>query len=70
MKKIARIPVEDLLKKTNSIYKLVILASRRASELNTGMPKLVEFNSERPGSIALEEIGQGKVTFKVGSSNK
>ena len=53
--------VQDLLKKTNSLYKLVVLASKRAAELNSGAPRLVEENHEKISSIALEEISQGKV---------
>ena len=56
---------DDLLKNTgNSIYKLVILAAKRAIELNNGMPKLVDHAPGKSGSIALEEIKQGKVRLK------
>ncbi len=58
------IPIQDLLKKTDSIYKLVVLASKRATELNAGAPKLIEFNHEKVSSIALEEIAQGKVKIQ------
>ena len=55
-------PVQDLLTKTDSIYKLVVLASKRAAELNAGAPKLVEADSsEKISTIVLEEIAQGKV---------
>lgn len=52
------------MNKTNSMYKLVILASRRALELNEGSPKLVETDSKRVTTIALEEIRRGKVSIK------
>jgi len=53
---------EDLIKNTdNSIYKLVILAARRAIELNGGMPRLIEGNLGKNGSVALEEIKEGKI---------
>jgi len=53
---------QDLIKNSdNSIYKLVILAARRAIELNGGAPKLIEESPGKTGSIALEEIRQGKV---------
>lgn len=55
------VPVQDLLAKTDSIYKLVVLASKRAVELNAGAPRLVEADSEKISNIALEEIAQGKV---------
>ncbi len=59
------VATQELLKTTDSLYKLVILASMRAGELNCGAPKLVEFDSEKVSSIALEEIAEGKVKMKV-----
>lgn len=60
------VPLEEVLDKTDySIYKLVILASRRALEIAEGQPKLVETNSStKPSTIALEEIAAGKVVLK------
>jgi DNA-directed RNA polymerase omega subunit len=60
------VPLEQLLDKSNhSIYKLVILASRRAQELAEGQPKLVDVSSTiKPSTIALYEIAQGKVFIK------
>jgi len=54
---------EKLLDKSaGSIYKLVILASKRALEIAEGQPKLVDENpSAKPSTIALEEISEGKV---------
>jgi DNA-directed RNA polymerase subunit omega len=59
------VPIQDLLAKTNSIYKLVVLASKRAVELNAGAPRLVEADGEKISSIALEEIAQGKVKLET-----
>jgi DNA-directed RNA polymerase subunit omega len=58
------VAIQDLLSKTDSIYKLVVLASKRAMELNAGAPKLVESDSEKISSIVLEEIAQGKVRLE------
>ncbi|MBU3934291.1 MAG: DNA-directed RNA polymerase subunit omega [Candidatus Omnitrophica bacterium] len=58
------VPVQDLLARTDSIYKLVVLASKRAVELNAGAPRLVEADGEKVSSIALEEIAQGRVKFE------
>lgn len=58
-------PIEELLAKTGSVYKLVILASRRASELTAGAPTLIDAPREKKVStVALEEILQGKVGIK------
>ena len=59
------IGVDELMKKTNSIYKLAILASRRAYELSQGSGKLVEADSSaKPSTIALKEILEDKITYK------
>lgn len=57
---------ERLLDKSNgSIYKLVILASKRALEIAEGQPRLVEDSpSTKPSTVALREIVQGKVECK------
>lgn len=59
------VPLEGLLDKVGSIYKLVILASRRALELNEGSPPLVETKNEQKASIALEEILEGKIRCRT-----
>lgn len=58
------VAIQDLLSKTGSIYKLVILASKRALELNAGAPRMIETDSEKISSIALEEIAQGRVKIQ------
>ena len=57
---------EKLFDKTGSMYKLVILAAKRALELSNGSPKLVETNlKEKPPLTALREIAGGKVALKA-----
>ena len=58
--------LEKLLDKANdSVYKLVILASKRALEIAEGQPKLVEVNSSvKPSTVALLEISEGKIKYK------
>ena len=58
------IPIEELIKKIGSVYKLVNLSARRAAELNVGMPPLVQSESKKATTVALEEIRQGLVTYK------
>jgi len=60
------VPVQDLYNKTNSMYKLVVLASMRAVELNAGSPRMVEVDTEKVSSIALEEIAHDKVKLETG----
>lgn len=66
------VPLENLLDKSGgSVYKLVILASKRALELAEGQPKLVELNSStKPSTVALHEIAEGKVQYKKKLSAK
>ena len=60
----ARITVEDCLKKIDSQYDLVLLAKERTSQLNAGDPSLVPPNNDKNTVIALREIGEGKVSIK------
>jgi len=61
----ARITVEDCLKKVDSQYDLVLLAKERTSQLNAGDPPLVSANNDKNTVIALREIGEGKVSIKA-----
>ena len=61
----ARITVEDCLKKIDSQYDLVLLAKERTSQLNAGDPALLPENNDKNTVIALREIGEGKVSIKT-----
>ena len=60
------VALEKLLDKSSgSIYKLVILASKRALEIAEGQPKLVDVSSSmKPSTVALHEIAENKVYLK------
>ena len=58
----ARITVEDCLKKVESRFELVILAARRAKMIMRGAKPLVE-SDNRPIVSALREVAEGKVKF-------
>ena len=65
------VPLEKLLEKTGSLYKLVIVAAKRALELNDGVPRLVEASpKEKPALVALREIAEGKVGVKIKKQGK
>ena len=69
----ARITVEDCLKKIDSQYDLVLLAKERTSQLNAGDPALVSEDNDKNTVIALREIGEGKIsinTLKESAINK
>ena len=61
----ARVTVEDCLKKINSQYDLVMLAKERTTQLNAGDPPLVPEDNDKNTVIALREIGEGKVSIKT-----
>jgi DNA-directed RNA polymerase subunit omega len=69
--------IDELLERVDSRYTLVILAAKRAREINSYynqlgegrgefIPPLVETGDLRskPLAIALEEIAEGKATFE------
>ena len=58
--------IDKLLDKMHSIYKLVILASRRTIELADGAQKLVDAPVDfKPANIALKEIMEDRVVYKA-----
>lgn len=57
-------PREKIFRKEDSIFKVTIIAAKRAIELNNGSPKLIETLSKKVSTIALEEIVQGKIKYK------
>ena len=61
----ARITVEDCLKKIDSQYDLVILAKERTTQLNAGSQALVSQDNDKNTVISLREIGEGKISIKT-----
>ncbi len=60
----ARVTVEDCLRKEENRFSLVLLASRRAKELIAGSTSLVKTKGNKAVVSALREIASGKVRFK------
>ena len=61
----ARITVEDCLKKIDSQYDLVLLAKERTTQLNAGSQALVSQDNDKNTVISLREIGEGKISIKT-----
>jgi DNA-directed RNA polymerase subunit omega len=59
----ARITVEDCLKKVENRFALVLLAAERTKQLLKGSAPLVE-SDNKDGVISLREIAAGKVTIR------
>jgi DNA-directed RNA polymerase subunit omega len=56
--------LDVLVKKVDSKYTLVVLAAKRAREIMNGDAALVDSKSNKPVTMALEEVAQGKVVFE------
>ena len=59
----ARVTVEDCLRKINNRFALVVAATRRTRQILEGAQPLVE-SKNKPPVIALREIAAGKVRIK------
>jgi len=60
----ARITVEDCLKKVENQYDLVLLAKERTTQLNNGAEPLVPEDNDKKTVISLREIAEDKVSPK------
>ena len=61
----ARITVEDCIKHYPNRFELVLLAARRARQLQNGMSVMVEEESKKPAVQSLKEIGDGQVSWET-----
>ena len=55
--------IEELKKKSDSSYTLVIQASSRARQLMDGAQTLLEDDEQKPLSQAISEINRGLITY-------
>ena len=56
--------LDILVNKVDSKYTLVVLAAKRAREIMSGETPFVESKSNKPVTIALEEIAQYKISYE------
>lgn len=57
--------LESLMTKVDSKYTLVTLAAKRARELTDGEEPLVDVESTKVVSIAMEEIDQSQISYEA-----
>jgi len=57
------VPLEDLMDKVDSKYRLVIIAAKRSRQLNQGTAPTIQSKGYKPTYIALEEMAAGKVEY-------
>ena len=56
-------PLSSLLSKVDSRYTLVVATAKRARQLSEGAHKLTRCISEKPVTIALNEINENKISY-------
>lgn len=56
--------INEIRKKADSRYTLVVLAAKRARDIIEGKPTLIDEDSERPVSIAALEIADDLITYR------
>lgn len=59
----ARITLEDFLQHTSDRFELVVLASQRTRDLESGSPLMVERDNDKNTVVALREIAKGHVNL-------
>ena|GEM_PF-396047 len=55
--------IKDLMRNMDSRYTLVITAAKRARQLTGGAEPLTRFRSDKPVTLAIHEIAEGKVDY-------
>ena len=63
----AQVPIEDIMEHVDSKYRLVIVAAKRAKQLNRGAAPLIQPRNVKPTYQALEEMSTGKLAYEVES---
>lgn len=56
--------LSSLLEKVDSKYTLVVAVAKRARQLVDGQPKLTKVESNKPVTIAINEINDEKITYE------
>lgn len=56
--------LDVLVRKVDSKYTLVVAAAKRAREIMDGDPPMVEIRSNKPVTVALQEIAHGKLSYE------
>ena len=61
----ARVTVDDCLKRIPNRFQLTLAATYRARQLTMGSTPLVEAGRDKPTVVALREIAGGKVGLEI-----
>jgi len=55
--------IGSLMNKVDSRYTLVVATAKRARQLVDGSHKLTRVNSDKPVTVAINEISENKITY-------
>jgi DNA-directed RNA polymerase subunit omega len=61
----ARVTIDDCLKKIPNRFNLTLAATYRARQLTLGSTPMVEVDRDKPCVVALREIAAGKVGVEI-----
>lgn len=56
--------IVSLLKKVDNRYSLIVLTAKRSRQLIDGAKPLIDMDSTKPVTIAINEIDQAKITYE------
>ena len=56
--------LSEITKKADSRYTLVVQVAKRARQLVDGQKPLVTVDSDKPVTIAIHEVNQGKIHYR------
>ncbi len=56
--------LSSLLEKVDSKYTLVVAVAKRARQLVDGQPRLTKIDSNKPVTIAINEINDNKIVYE------
>jgi len=55
--------INSLMNRVDSRYTLVVATAKRARQLTDGAQKLTNCSSDKPVTIAVNEINEGKISY-------
>ncbi|MGV6851429.1 MAG: DNA-directed RNA polymerase subunit omega [bacterium] len=61
----ARVTVQDCLENVDNRFQLILLAAKRARQIEHGAEALVEIENDKPTVVALREIAEGLITPQI-----
>jgi DNA-directed RNA polymerase subunit omega len=62
--------LSSLLEKVDSKYTLVVAVAKRARQLVDGQPRLTKVDSNKPVTIAINEINDRKIVYERNSPER